>query len=251
MILKRMVMCKSRLLYREMDAHCSGHSPPPSALESQSRANQGSVVANRICKCRCHKAGHLQVRVAVGRRSTCVLVLKEAPWDKGSLGFPQFWRGQCFQNSKWYEKWHETCRYAAKTPLFTSEKNSLNIKFLGGIFLGHPGPRRRDIPDKNFMQVAFFCCFRQGVAGMSRVLGRDVPDVENFMQENFGLIFHTLSFSWNSKEGLSKRGLGLKTCHNELEKGTEESGPSQCRLRIQNLGGCHNYIVNFRPEVML
>ena len=38
--------------------------------------------------------------------------------------------------------------------------------------MGHPGPRRRDIPDKNFMQVAFLCCFRQGVAGMSRDLGR-------------------------------------------------------------------------------
>ena len=59
-----------------------------------------------------------------------------------------------------------------------SEKNSLNIKFLGGIFLGHPGPRRREIPDKNFMQVAFLCCFRQGVAGMFRGLGRDVPDLE-------------------------------------------------------------------------
>ena len=61
---------------------------------------------------------------------------------------------------------------------FQVRKNSLNIKFLGGIFLGHPGPRRRDIPDKNFMQLAFFCCFRQGVAGMSRDLGRDVPDLE-------------------------------------------------------------------------
>ena len=61
---------------------------------------------------------------------------------------------------------------------FQERKSSLNIKFLGGIFLGHPGPRRRDIPDKNFMQVAFFCCFRQGVAGMSRALGRDVPDLE-------------------------------------------------------------------------
>ena len=30
-------------------------------------------------------------------------------------------------------------------------KNSLKIEFLGRIFLGHPGPRRRDIPDKNFM----------------------------------------------------------------------------------------------------
>ena len=29
------------------------------------------------------------------------------------------------------------------------------------------------------MQVAFVCCFRQGVAGMSRDLGRDVPDLEN------------------------------------------------------------------------
>ena len=28
------------------------------------------------------------------------------------------------------------------------------------------------------MQLAFFCCFRQGVAGMSRDLGRDVPDLE-------------------------------------------------------------------------
>ena len=62
-----------------------------------------------------------------------------------------------------------------------SEKNSLNIKFLGGIFLGHPGPRRRDIPDKNFMQVAFLCCFRPGVAGMARDLGRDVPDLEKYI----------------------------------------------------------------------
>ena len=58
------------------------------------------------------------------------------------------------------------------------KKNSLNIKFLGGIFLGHPAPRRRDIPDKNFLQVAFFYCFRPGVAGMSRDLGRDIPDLE-------------------------------------------------------------------------
>ena len=27
---------------------------------------------------------------------------------------------------------------------------------------------------------------------MSRDLGRDVPDLENLMQENFGLIFRTL-----------------------------------------------------------
>ena len=28
------------------------------------------------------------------------------------------------------------------------------------------------------MHVAFFGCFRQGVAGMSRDLGRDIPDLE-------------------------------------------------------------------------
>ena len=60
----------------------------------------------------------------------------------------------------------------------SGRKPSLMIKLLGRIFLGHQGPRRRDIPDKNFMQVAFFCCFRQGVAGMSRDLGRDVPGLE-------------------------------------------------------------------------
>ena len=43
------------------------------------------------------------------------------------------------------------------------------------------------------MQVACFCCFRQGVARMSRDLGWNVPDLEkNFMQENFGLICRSL-----------------------------------------------------------
>ena len=58
------------------------------------------------------------------------------------------------------------------------KKKQPKNKVLGGIFLGHQGPRRRDIPDKNFMQLAFFCCFRQGVAGMSRDLGQDVPGLE-------------------------------------------------------------------------
>ena len=88
------------------------------------------------------------------------------------------------------------------SPFVRSEKYSLNKKFLGGIFLGHPGPSRLDIPDKNFMQVAFFCCFRQGVARMSWDLGWDVPDLENFMQEilwadfsypNSLAIFHRVS----------------------------------------------------------
>ena len=83
----KVLFAQSRLFYREMDCPVRWSLATPSALESQSRANQGSVVANPICKCRRHKAGHLQVRVAVGRQSTCVL--KEAPLKKGHLGLPQ------------------------------------------------------------------------------------------------------------------------------------------------------------------
>ena len=49
------------------------------------------------------------------------------------------------------------------------------------------------------------CCLRQGMAGMSRDLGRDVPGFglahlgsqsqKDFMQENFGLILRSLIFS--------------------------------------------------------
>ena len=43
------------------------------------------------------------------------------------------------------------------------------------------------------MQVALFCYFRQEGAGMSRDLGRDVPDLEKLSAaENFELIFRTL-----------------------------------------------------------
>ena len=72
-------------------------------------------------------------------------------------------------------------------------KNSLNIKFLGGIFLGHPGPRRRDIPDKNFMQVAFFCCLDREWPGCPGIWVGTSRIWKNFMQENFGLIFRTLN----------------------------------------------------------
>ena len=56
-----------RDLSTERDCPVKWSLATPSALESQSRANEGSVVANPICKCRCHKAGHLHVRVEVGR----------------------------------------------------------------------------------------------------------------------------------------------------------------------------------------
>ena len=45
-----------------------------------------------------------------------------------------------------------------RVPYFQEGKISHKIKFSGTMFLGHQGPRHRDIPDKSFifMQVAFF-----------------------------------------------------------------------------------------------
>ena len=81
-------MRKANFSTEKWVAQYSGHSPlHRSALESQSRPNQGSVVATPTGKCRWLKAGHLQVRGAAGRRSTCAL--NEAPLNKGSLGFPE------------------------------------------------------------------------------------------------------------------------------------------------------------------
>ena len=71
------------------------------------------------------------------------------------------------------------------------------------------------------MQVAFFCCFRQGVAGMSRDLGRDVPELEklyarklwaDFSDPNFTFIFNLqrLSYFWGYVETISKIALENK-----------------------------------------
>ena len=48
---------------------------------SESGRRRWPIVAKPICKCRWHKAGRLQVRVAAGRRWTCVL--KEARLNQG------------------------------------------------------------------------------------------------------------------------------------------------------------------------
>ena len=81
-------MRKTRLFYREMDCPVQWSLVTPLGLGESVQSQPGlSKSANPICKCRCHKAGHLRVRVAAGRRSTCVL--KEAPLDKGSLGLSQ------------------------------------------------------------------------------------------------------------------------------------------------------------------
>ena len=81
-----------------------------------------------------------------------------------------------------------------------TEKNSLKIAFLGRIFLGHQGSRCQDIPDpgcgksrtKTLCARLLFLLF-EGMAGMSRDLGRDVPgfgssrgELGNFTQETLG-----------------------------------------------------------------
>ena len=56
------------------------------------------------------------------------------------------------------------------------------------------------------MQVAFFCCFRQGVAGMSRDLGRDVPDLEKLYARKLWA-----DFSYPTDQTVSNATLGDAT----------------------------------------
>ena len=69
--------------------------------------------------------------------------------------------------------------------LYQERKSSLNVKFWAGQSYIHQGPRRRDIPDKNVMQVALFCCFRQRVAGMSWIWVGTSQKVEKLYARNF------------------------------------------------------------------
>ena len=62
-------------------------------------------------------------------------------------------------------------------------KKSLKIQFLGRMFLGHPGPRCRDILDKAFMRVAFFCC-----------LDREWPGCPGFEKLYAGKLWADFSF---------------------------------------------------------
>ena len=58
------------------------------------------------------------------------------------------------------------------------QKEQAKHKVFGRDIPGTSGSQTSGYPGQNFMQVAFFCCFRQGGAWMSRDLGRDVPDLE-------------------------------------------------------------------------
>ena len=50
---------------------------------------------------------------------------------------------------------------------------------------GYPCRWPWDVPDKSFMQgTSCFCCFREGMAGMSRNLGRDIPGSEKLYARN-------------------------------------------------------------------
>ena len=87
--------------------------------------------------------------------------------------------------------------------ILTKKRNpesSLNTKFLGGRFLGHQGPRRWDILDKNFMQVAFFCCLDREWPGCPRIWVGTSRIWKDFMQEP-------------RKGGFSKGGFCRVECH--------------------------------------
>ena len=70
--------------------------------------------------------------------------------------------------------------YIARTrSQFSGPKKQPKHKVFGRDIPGTSGAQTSAYPgQKLYAAVAFFCCFRQGVAGMSRDLGRDVPDLE-------------------------------------------------------------------------
>ena len=107
----------------------------------------------------------------------------------------------------------------AKRWLKTGRKKQPKDEVLGRIFMGHQGPRPRDFVDKNFLQVALFCCVREGVAGMCRDLGRDVPDFENILRKR------TLGwFLFPIKRGKNQEWKSWPGPIEKLEKGFQKGG---------------------------
>ena len=85
-----------------------------------------------------------------------------------------------------YPKSVRECSWSVRDALTDTPKdrrNSLKMKFLGRTFLGHQRPRYQDISDpgprmsqtKTFFAMRLFSVVPDGMAGMSRDLGRDVP----------------------------------------------------------------------------
>ena len=63
------------------------------------------------------------------------------------------------------------------------------------MFLGHPGSRRRDIPDKNLLQWPFSVVLDREWPGCPGIWVGTSRIWKNFMQDNFGLSFRTLTLT--------------------------------------------------------
>ena len=72
-----------------------------------------------------------------------------------------------------------------------TQENSFRIicVIISGLMVSLTSPWH--VRDKNLMQGAFFCCFRQGMAGMSRDFGRDVQGQEKLYARKLGPQFGT------------------------------------------------------------
>ena len=127
-----------------------------------------------FCICFCWAEGswsateRCQLRIR-GRRVVAVVTAAQAPLD-GGVPPP------LCHVIDWF----------ANVAVNEHRENSLKIESFGagyswdirGPRVGMSWPRPWYVPDQNFMQGAFFCCFRHGMAGMSRNLGRDVSGSE-------------------------------------------------------------------------
>ena len=80
--------------------------------------------------------------------------------------------------------------HAGRCTASRPENGNLKAKFLGRIFLRHGCSGQKLYARRLFPK--FFGCVRQGVAGMSRDLDRDVPGSEKLCARNFGLTWRSL-----------------------------------------------------------
>ena len=106
------------------------------------------------------------------------------PWGGGgsdestvtAFVFGTSWAGRLQTRKKTLKNWNENVFFWAP-PLVRSEKQPKH-KVFGRDIPGTSGTQTSGYPGQKLYASGLFCCFRQGVAGMSRDLGRDVPDLE-------------------------------------------------------------------------
>ena len=114
------------------------------------------------------------------------------------ISFSSFCGQKCLEN--------HSGQSVAKSPRFIQQnsgrKKQPKDKVFGQDIPGTSGTQTWGYPGQKFMQEAFFCCSRHGVAGMSGIWVGTSQLWKKIMQENFGLIFRTLKTIGSEDSGV-------------------------------------------------